>query len=93
MTYVVVFYDISVNKARLRVSDKLLAKGLTRVQRSVFVGKGGYALAKDLMRYLRPLVGIDDSLIIMVVGEDSVRNMMVIGSGEVVRVGLNIKIL
>lgn len=93
MTYVVVFYDISDNRVRLRISDKLLSRGLTRIQRSVFVGRGGYALAKDLARYLSSLVGPGDSLVIMVVGDDSVRNMFIIGNSEVVKVGPSVKVL
>ncbi len=84
MTYVVVFYDISDNRNRQVVADKLLSKGgLTRVQRSVFVGGrgGGHALAKDLSRYLSRFVSVNDSLIIMVVGEESVRSMVIVGGG------------
>ncbi len=83
MTYVVVFYDISDNRNRQVIADKLLSKGgLTRVQRSVFVGRGGgHALAKDLSRYLSRFVGVNDSLIIMVVGEESVRSMIIVGRG------------
>lgn len=83
MTYVVVFYDISDNRARQRVADRLLAKGLTRIQRSVFIGRGGLALAKDLARYLARLINAGDSLVIMVVGEESIRTMISIGRGEV----------
>ncbi|MGC8544286.1 MAG: CRISPR-associated endonuclease Cas2 [Vulcanisaeta sp.] len=84
MTYVIVFYDISDDRARQAVADKLLSKGLTRVQRSVFMGRGGHALAKDLSRYLSRFVGPSDSLLIIVVYEESVRSMIIIGRGGVV---------
>ncbi|MCS7110743.1 MAG: CRISPR-associated endonuclease Cas2, partial [Ignisphaera sp.] len=34
-------YDISDNTARLRVAEWLQNQGFTRIQRSVFVGRGG----------------------------------------------------
>ena len=77
--YVVVFYDISSNRVRQLVADKLLSKGLVRVQRSVFIGRGGYALAKDLARYLTRFINPGDSLLIMVVSRDSVMGMIRLG--------------
>ena len=93
MTYVVVFYDISNNRARQIIADKLLSKGLTRIQRSVFVGRGGHALAKDLARYLSRFVGVGDSLVIMVVGEESIRSMIMVGRGGAIANASSVKIV
>lgn len=93
MTYVVVFYDVSDNRARQAIADKLLSKGLTRIQRSVFVGRGGHALARDLSRYLSRFVGVNDSLVIIVVDEKSIRSMITVGKGGAIVNASNIKVI
>jgi len=76
----VVIYDISDDRDRLRVSDSLKGLGLVRVQRSAFVGRGGLALAKDVVRVTRRYVrGEQDSLVVFVVPNNSVRRAFVVG--------------
>jgi len=49
---IVVAYDISDNFTRQRIGDWLLSQGFTRIQRSVYVGRGGIAKAKDIERFV-----------------------------------------
>ncbi len=80
MTFVVVFYDISSDKKRMMVAEALKRLGLTRIQRSVFMGRGGYAKAKDVVRSVRRLLDPEkDSLVVVVVPDNYVRQMMVVG--------------
>lgn len=53
---IVVAYDISDNDIRQRVAQWLLSQGFTRVQRSVYVGRGGLARARDVERFVSKLV-------------------------------------
>jgi CRISPR-associated protein Cas2 len=77
--FVVVFYDISDNRRRELIANKLLSMGLTRVQRSVFIGRGGLALAKDIARFAFRHVSGNDSVVVLVVPTDSLRNMLMVG--------------
>ena len=77
----IVVYDISDNTDRLRLADRLKALGLVRVQRSAFVGRGGVAVAKDVVRSCSRYVrGESDSLIVFVVPNASVRGAFVVGT-------------
>lgn len=68
MTIVLVSYDIGDDKRRLAVMDKLKAMGFIRVQRSLYVAKGGWTLAKDAARALTRIVNAsEDSVLILVV--------------------------
>jgi len=79
--FIVAFYDISDNRKRDLLASRLLAMGLSRVQRSVFIGRGGVTLAKDVVRLGSRYVEEGDSLIVLVVPVDSIRNMLVVGRG------------
>ncbi|UNQ73770.1 CRISPR-associated endonuclease Cas2 [Infirmifilum sp. NZ] len=77
---VVVVYDISDDADRLRLSSRLLGLSLTRVQRSVFVGRGGYAFAKDVYRVAqRHVTQEGDSVIVLVVPDESLERALVAG--------------
>ncbi|QOJ78818.1 CRISPR-associated endonuclease Cas2 [Infirmifilum lucidum] len=76
----VVVYDISDNGDRQRLASRLLGLGLTRVQRSAFVGRGGYGHAKDVYRFIQRYVrGEGDSVIIFVVPDESFERALVAG--------------
>jgi len=78
---VIVIYDISNDSVRLRVAERLKGFGLTRVQRSAFVGPGGSGLAKDIARMTRRLINEKvDSLIIFIVPDKSVEEAIVVGT-------------
>ncbi len=53
---VVVAYDISNNEKRQRLADWLLARGFSRIQRSLYVARGGVALARDVERYAKRFI-------------------------------------
>ena len=59
MARVLVIYDISDDSKRLRVARTLEAWGLSRIQRSAFVGVLQRARAADLARRLRRLIDED----------------------------------
>jgi len=80
MTYILVFYDVSDDRRRLVLAERLKALGLTRIQRSVFMGRGGHAKAKDVARIARMIVDPrTDSVVVVVVPADYARRIMVVG--------------
>ncbi len=80
MTYVVVFYDVSDDRRRAMLAEFLKSMGLTRIQRSVFMGRGGHAKAKDIARRASRLVDKrTDSLVVLVVPDDYARRLIVVG--------------
>ena len=80
MPYVVVFYDVSDNKRRDILAKTLQSLGLVRVQRSVFMGRGGYTKAKEAIRAASRIVDArTDSVVALVVPEDYARRMLVYG--------------
>ena len=80
MPYVLAFYDISDDSRRARAAERLLALGFSRVQRSVYIARGGRGLARDAMRALAPLIDPGrDSLVVMVVPGESVSSALRLG--------------
>ncbi|NPA84497.1 MAG: CRISPR-associated endonuclease Cas2 [Crenarchaeota archaeon] len=65
--YVIVSYDISDDSKRIKVMKRLLAMGFTRLQKSVYVRKGGKGDAKDALRATMRFLGEDDKIFIIVV--------------------------
>ncbi len=53
---ILVIYDISDDKLRTRIADFLRSKGLTRVQKSAFVGPASSSLRIEIEAGLRRLV-------------------------------------
>lgn len=58
MTKYVVVYDVSNDRARSRLAELLQRKGLTRIQRSAFVGELTKAELKDLLRRAREIIDL-----------------------------------
>ena len=80
MPYVVVFYDVSENWRRDLLAKTLQSLGLVRVQRSVFMGRGGYGKAREAIRAASRIVDPrTDSVVALVVPEDYARRMLVYG--------------
>ena len=50
MIRVLIVYDISSNAKRKKLSDYLKSKGLSRIQRSAFVGKVTHSILLDIER-------------------------------------------
>ncbi|MGC8608184.1 MAG: CRISPR-associated endonuclease Cas2, partial [Vulcanisaeta sp.] len=61
--YVIVSYDISDDKRRFEIMSRLKAMGYVRVQRSLYMARGGSTLAKDTARALMRLMGREDSVV------------------------------
>ena len=79
--HVLVIYDITDDKLRSRVADFLKSKGLTRVQKSAFIGPLTSSERADLIAGLRRLVRGHDKVNIQVypLTEASYRRRVVIG--------------
>ena len=75
-------YDISDDKVRKYVADFLLREGMTRVQRSVFIGKRpvrAYRELADKLHGINAMYTNWDSILVMPVPEEKMRAMRVIG--------------
>ena len=80
MALVIVFYDISDDKTRERVARVLEALGLRQVQRSVFIGRGGFREAREAVRAASTMIDRGrDSVAALVVPEDYGRRLLVAG--------------
>lgn len=78
---IVVAYDISDNTARLRVAEWLQNQGFTRIQRSVFVGRGGIARARDVERFVARMIDVGRDVVhIFVVQDVEWERRVVVGS-------------
>ncbi len=53
---IIVAYDISDNGVRESIARFLMRKGLARIQRSLFVGRGSGQVVKDIIRYCEKLI-------------------------------------
>ncbi|MEB3851674.1 MAG: CRISPR-associated endonuclease Cas2 [Desulfurococcales archaeon] len=88
MARVIVVYDISDDRARLRAARTLQAWGLERIQRSAFAGRAQRARAVDLARRLERIVDPDtDTVHVLVVDERTWGRVVVIGKPYWARVG------
>ena len=58
----------------------LEALGLTRIQRSVYIGRGGQAKAKEAIRAAQRIIEETDSVVAVVVPEDYARRLLVAGT-------------
>ena len=67
---VLVAYDISDNFRRQRFAEWLLARGFSRIQRSVYVARGGIALARDVERMARRVVDRERDVIHIILVQD-----------------------
>jgi len=75
-------YDISDDRVRERVADILKIHGLSRIQRSVFVGPGSRAIARDIARAVSRVIDPSTDVVHIVVVQDFEWSMrFVIGSG------------
>jgi len=80
MTYVVVAYDISDNRRRFEAAERLRGLGFIRIQRSLYVARGGGALAKDAYRaLLRVIDRSRDSLFVVVLPRESFEKALIYG--------------
>ena len=81
MPRIVVFYDISNDKRRTKMAKILEALGLTRVQRSVFIGRGGVTKAREIIRAAMRIIDPEtDSVAAVIVPETKGYPLLVTGS-------------
>ncbi len=80
--YILVAYDISDDNARAKAAARLLALGFTRIQKSVYIARGGYTLAKEAYRAVKPLLAPGDHLLVLPVPRDSLGRALVEGGAE-----------
>ncbi|MEN2999479.1 MAG: CRISPR-associated endonuclease Cas2 [Acidilobaceae archaeon] len=59
----VIVYDISDNDRRLKVARLLEAYGLSRIQRSAFVGNAQLARARDVARKLESMIDEESDVV------------------------------
>ena len=52
MIRVLIVYDISDNRKRKKLSDYLKSKGLSRIQRSAYIGKVTHSILMDIERVI-----------------------------------------
>jgi len=80
MTYIVVAYDISSNVRRFEAAEKLKGLGFVRIQKSLYIGRGGVALAKEAYRaLLRVIDKTTDSVFIVVVPREAIEKAFAYG--------------
>jgi len=84
MPYVLVAYDISDDRRRTLVCDRLKAMGFTRAQKSVYIARGGSSRAKDVARALHRYVDrSEDSVLVLVLPHEVLDKAMIIGVNRV----------
>ncbi|MEL6627182.1 MAG: CRISPR-associated endonuclease Cas2 [Bacteroidota bacterium] len=82
MVYLIA-YDIENNKLRKKISDRLLADGLERVQYSVFMGPLAIGVHQNLVSWLSMKLenseGIKDNIIILELSSISNKKISILG--------------
>jgi CRISPR-associated protein Cas2 len=58
-------YDISEDKPRRKISEKAIELGLSRVQKSVFLGNVEETVADELLIYSEELIDIEEDSVYM----------------------------
>ena len=84
MTYLI-SYDISHNRLRTRISNKLLEYGMERIQYSVFMGYVKSKHLKELKTALQSLMAQslpDDSVIILPIELKSIKKITTLGKDD-----------
>lgn len=77
-----VMYDIENNRVRKKVADYLEAKGLKRIQKSVFFGeleRKHYALLRETLLEIQASYENKDSLMLVPIAEDEFKKLYLIG--------------
>jgi CRISPR-associated protein Cas2 len=80
--FVIVSYDITDDRRRIEIMNRLKSMGFVRVQRSLYVARGGSALAKDAARAISRLMGREDSVVILVVDNQTLSSAIKLGTAQ-----------
>ncbi len=70
MTLVIVAYDISDTARRDRAAKTLFSMGFTRMQRSLYIARGGTAKARDAARALSRIIDHERDVVDIIVVPD-----------------------
>jgi CRISPR-associated protein Cas2 len=68
-------YDISKARARKRIADRLLAIGMERIQKSVYLGKVRSKSLNKVLRQAARLMGPEDRLYVVPLSQDQLRRI------------------
>ncbi len=81
-----VCYDISNDRLRVKIANKLRYFGLDNIQYSVFLGKVKAKNKKKLISSLKQLIetkgGIKDSIFVIELNPSQIQNMQVLGKRQ-----------
>jgi CRISPR-associated protein Cas2 len=80
--FVIVSYDITDDRRRIEIMNRLKSMGFVRVQRSLYVARGGSALAKDAARAISRLMSREDSVVILVVDNQTLSSAIKLGTAQ-----------
>jgi len=81
--HTLIIYDITDDKIRSRVSDECIAHGLTRIQKSAFIGVINNQVRKSLIKKLEKILGENRGNIqIFLICDNDIRFRKVISSGD-----------
>ena len=80
-------YDIEDNYLRQKIANHVLDVGLARVQYSVYIGTVREVVVKDLLEWLQKIPdekrwGQNDSILMLSVSQQQVREMVTIGNPD-----------
>lgn len=78
--YICIAYDISNDRLRLKVSKMCRRIGLTRLQKSVFVGQTRKALLRELEQEVRPVLPASDQFAVIPLEKKEYRNILLAAS-------------
>ena len=91
---VVVMYDVSDDRARESLATHLQRLGLTRVQRSVFIGRANPQILKDIERIARSHINPNSDVVhIVPVDEGYWRRSKVLGTPYYLRISSAVSII
>ena len=80
-------YDIEDDKTRKKISDRLIADGLHRVQYSVFMGHLSRTLLKKLTPWLEDKVNqppqLQDTILILNLRAEDLEKMTILGKDDI----------
>ena len=83
MTMIIVAYDIHDSDRRDRAAKLLFSMGFTRIQRSLYAGRGGLARARDVARALSRIIDLSRDVVdIVLVPEHYWSSRIEVGGGR-----------
>ena len=78
---ILVIYDISSDKSRKKIADRLLDIGMIRAQLSVFIGTVESNRLDEIALFAEELLTDSDRLYILPITRDNLRSARIVGQG------------